>query len=85
MSGLANRPGKLLLEDLICLYFTFTCVFLERVLQDGLYYEFCRYSPKAVVRMYGNIPEKLFAVVKYSRSVSTCKVVKYMYMYTFSA
>ena len=53
------------------------CVFLERVLQDGLYYEFCRYSPKAVVKMYGNTPEKLFAVVKYSRSVSTYKLINY--------
>lgn len=45
--------------------------YVERILQDGLYYEFCRYSPQAVVRMYGDAPEKFSAVVKYNRYVIT--------------
>jgi hypothetical protein len=36
----------------------------ERVLQDGLYYEFTRYCPTAVVRMYGE-GKGASAVVKF--------------------
>lgn len=36
----------------------------ERVLQDGLYYEFTRYCPTAVVRMYGDGRE-ISAIVKF--------------------
>ena len=52
----------------------YVCVVIpcvERILQDGLYYEFCRYSPQAVVRMYGDVPEKLSAIVKYNRYAMT--------------
>ena len=49
----------------------------ERVIQDGLYYEFTRYCPGAVVRMYGEAPDKLWAVVKFKKYVClmyrTCK------------
>ena len=38
----------------------------ERVLQDGLYYEFTRHSPGAVVRMYGKEGQDTpWAVVKF--------------------
>ena len=42
----------------------FLFLVLERVLQDGLYYEFTRYSPTAVVRMYGE-GRDTSAVVKF--------------------
>ena len=42
-------------------------LYSERVLQDGLYYEFCRYSSQAIVRMYGEASEKKWAVVKYKK------------------
>ena len=40
--------------------------FSERVLQDGLYYEFCRYSNNVVVRLYSDA-EKKWAMIKYKR------------------
>ena len=42
----------------------------ERVLQDGLYYEFTRYSSSAVIRMYVDNMDT-WAVVKFERSVYT--------------
>ncbi len=41
----------------------------EQVLQDGLYYEFCRYSTDVVVKIYGEDEEKKWAVVKYKRYI----------------
>lgn len=38
----------------------------ERVLLDGLYYEFGRYSTNVVIKMYGDA-EKRWAVIKYRR------------------
>lgn len=43
-------------------------VFSDRVLMDGLYYEFCRYSNNVAVRLYGE-SDKKWAVVKYKRWV----------------
>ena len=79
VTGLANRPG---ICTCMCnvLHTCEVCVFvwhfmwlllcmkmcLERILQDGLYYEFCRYSPQAVVKMYGEAPERRSAIVKYN-------------------
>lgn len=38
----------------------------ERVLQDGLYYEFTRHSPGAVVMMYGEEGQEMpWAVVRF--------------------
>ncbi len=38
----------------------------ERVLQDGLYYEYTRYSSSAEIRMYGDDSDK-WAVVKFKK------------------
>lgn len=43
-------------------------MFAERVLQDGLYYEFCRYSNNVAVRLYTD-SDKKWAIIKYKRWV----------------
>lgn len=53
-------------NNVLCHYWCLS--FSERALQDGLYYEFCRYSNNVVVRLYGD-SEKKWAVVKYKRYV----------------
>ena len=39
---------------------------VERVLQDGLYYEYTRYAPTVEIRMYGDDSEK-WAVAKFNK------------------
>lgn len=48
----------------------FDFVNTERVLQDGLYYEFCRFSTDVVVKMYTK-SDKKWAMIKYKRFVYT--------------
>lgn len=101
VTGLAHRPGVVLIEKvhkaytlMICTNFvhlilvhyhmpvwnTLKSAFVlsppspERVLQDGLYYEFTRHSPGAVVRMYGKEGQDIpWAVVKFKTWVMCMK------------
>ena len=80
VTGLAHRPGVVLITWANALFTLvhchvpvsnmLKCACLppspERVLQDGLYYEFTRHSPGAVVRMYGKEGQDTpWAIVKF--------------------
>ena len=49
----------------------YVCMSLvERVLQDGLYYEYTRYSPTVEIRMYGDDSDK-WAFAKFKTYVGS--------------